>query len=393
MDTGINFIQPEFLNILFFQQKNLVVFPYVDLKHLHALELFVPGYNIVDLESTAIHNLKEMLDFESNNTYSQNPTLYFIYNIDSEKIKEIIQYEDIRCVINTNENVSDLANGDSFIFFNKKNNQFLNYNNNDLDFENYLFNSSKSESILQDKILEVKSIGTQVFSEIIDNQDKAALSKILAKFDTKYWSKILIFIQSYYDINIPEITAIRDNCFTDQANNFSEEYEIIVSSNRSIGKEFIQLLHNFRSKKVNPANLELEELINPLKLYNYLRTHHWKNGIPKGFIRDWIQMKFSQYPLEESDKIDFEIILEKIGASSPQLKPQQNHTKKILEFSLTLTEDWDAYKEWLIRNIINLEKAVEKILESNNYNSINKLFDLIEDISEILTLCGIDTDY
>ena len=162
----------------------MVIFPYVDLKHLHALEIFVPGYNIVDLESTAIHNLREMLEFESNNSYSQNPTLYFIYNIDGKKIKEIIQYEDIRCIINTSENVSHLANGDSFIFFNKKNNQFLNYHNTDLEFENYLFNASKSESILQDKVLEVKTVGTQVFNEIIENEDKADLTELLGKYDT-----------------------------------------------------------------------------------------------------------------------------------------------------------------------------------------------------------------
>ena len=78
MDTGADFIQPEFLNILFFQQKNLVIFPYVDLKHLHALELFTVGHNIVDLDSTALHNLAEILEFESSNNYSQNPPRYFV---------------------------------------------------------------------------------------------------------------------------------------------------------------------------------------------------------------------------------------------------------------------------------------------------------------------------
>ncbi|MDX1797557.1 MAG: hypothetical protein R3255_02805 [Candidatus Lokiarchaeia archaeon] len=63
MDTGSDFIKPEFLNIIFFQQKNLVIFPYVDLKHLHALEKFTVGYNVVDLETTALHNHKEILEF------------------------------------------------------------------------------------------------------------------------------------------------------------------------------------------------------------------------------------------------------------------------------------------------------------------------------------------
>ena len=70
MDSGVDFITPEFLNILFFQQKNIVVFPYVDLKHLHSLELFTVGYNIVDLESTALHNLKEIeYKFKKKNYY------------------------------------------------------------------------------------------------------------------------------------------------------------------------------------------------------------------------------------------------------------------------------------------------------------------------------------
>ena len=66
MDTGIDFLQPEFLNILFFEQKNLVIYPYVDLKHLRTLEIFTTGYNVVDLESTALYNLKEIIEFEAN---------------------------------------------------------------------------------------------------------------------------------------------------------------------------------------------------------------------------------------------------------------------------------------------------------------------------------------
>ena len=90
MDISEDFITPEFLDILFFQQKNLVIFPYVDLKHLHGLEIFATGHNIVDLESTALHDLKNILEFEASNSYFQNPTLYFIYNLDMSKVKEIM---------------------------------------------------------------------------------------------------------------------------------------------------------------------------------------------------------------------------------------------------------------------------------------------------------------
>ena len=106
MDTGSDFIRPEFLNILFFQQKNLVVFPYVDVKHLHALEIFTAGFNTVELDSTALHNLKEILEFEKNNSYSQNPTLFFITNVSQENIKEIMNLDGIRCIINSNDKVN-----------------------------------------------------------------------------------------------------------------------------------------------------------------------------------------------------------------------------------------------------------------------------------------------
>ena len=129
MDSGLDFFTPEFLNILFFQQKNVVIFPYVDLKHLHSLELFTFGCNIVDLESTALHNLKEILEYEKDNSYSQNPTLFFIYNVSKEEISELMELKGIRCIINTNTNVQDLANGSDFLFYNKKSNQFLNYDN------------------------------------------------------------------------------------------------------------------------------------------------------------------------------------------------------------------------------------------------------------------------
>ncbi|MFX0083829.1 MAG: hypothetical protein ACFE94_18925, partial [Candidatus Hodarchaeota archaeon] len=138
MDSGEDFITPEFFNILFFQQKNLVIFPYVDLKHLHSLEIFVAGYSPIDLESTALHDLRNILEFESSNTYSQSPTFYFIYNLDRNKTKEILTIENIRCVLNSNEIIPELANSSEFVFYNKKNNQFINYTGSNLAFEQQL---------------------------------------------------------------------------------------------------------------------------------------------------------------------------------------------------------------------------------------------------------------
>lgn len=104
MDTEFDFITPEFLNLLFFQQKNLVIFPYVDLKHLRSLQVFVVGFDVVDIDSTAIHNLNEIIEYEAS-SYSQLPTFYFVLNSKTEEIEKLIDSPKIRCVANTHENV------------------------------------------------------------------------------------------------------------------------------------------------------------------------------------------------------------------------------------------------------------------------------------------------
>ena len=193
MDTGEDFITPEFLNILFFQQKNLVIFPYVDLKHLHTLEIFTAGYTPIDLESTAIHDLKHILEVESSNSYSQSPTFYFIYNLDKDKVKDILSIDGIRCTLNSNDNVSNLANGSNFIFYNKKNNQFVSYpgNGSSLEFEKFLISTSQNKTILQDKIQNIKSIASQIFTEINQSSSFNKIPELLKDFEPKYWQKIL----------------------------------------------------------------------------------------------------------------------------------------------------------------------------------------------------------
>jgi len=294
MDAGLDFIQPEFLNLLFFRQKNLVIFPYVDLKHLHSLEVFTIGHNIVNLESTALHNLKEIIEFESSDSYSQNPSLYFIYNLNAEKVKEIVEIKDVRCVLNASEDVSDLAGGNDFIFYNKKRDKFVNSHasNTDLNFEKQLISSSANIDILRDKILKIKAISTRIFTEINQDNDLSSLSEILADYDYKFWKKILEHVKNYYKINIPEVKELapfKKAKVTKAADketmlDFSSEYELIVTHNRDIGKIFVQLLHDFCSKKVNQSNLEVEQLYYPQQLYNYLRNHHWKNAIPEDFL-------------------------------------------------------------------------------------------------------------
>ncbi|MHA1472991.1 MAG: hypothetical protein ACTSQW_07845, partial [Promethearchaeota archaeon] len=61
MDTSDDLITAEFLHLLFFEQKNLIIFPYIDLKHLRSLDLFTVGFETVDIDSTVIHNLNEII--------------------------------------------------------------------------------------------------------------------------------------------------------------------------------------------------------------------------------------------------------------------------------------------------------------------------------------------
>ncbi|MFX0106156.1 MAG: hypothetical protein ACFE75_11780 [Candidatus Hodarchaeota archaeon] len=389
MDTGVDFIRPEFLNILFFQQKNLVVFPYVDLKHLHALEIFTAGYNVIDLESTALHNLKEILEFEATNSYSQNPTIYFIYNVDKENLKELMNLDGIRCIINSNENVSNLANGNSFIFFNKKNNQFLNYegDKSELQFENHLIEDSQDEEILQNNIHKIKIAATRIFKELNQTGNLENIPDILTEYDQKYWKFILDFTSRFYDINIPDISGIKFKP-KKALKDYSNEYELLVSTNRALGKEIIQLLHEYRSKKVNPAHLELEELYNPRKLYNYLRNHHWKKGIPEPFIEEWKQMNISNYILTEEDQSDLRIILSKISLDLNNLPPKTlslaeidfNSSKQVIFVVPSPQIEWNSYKKWIYERLEDLKRlsSGKSIPSRSILNEVSELKRLLD---------------
>jgi hypothetical protein len=401
MDTGEDFITPEFLNILFFQQKNLVIFPYVDVKHLHTLEIFTTGHTLVDLESTALHDLKNMLEFESENTYFQSPTLYFIHSLNREKLQEILSIDGIRCVLNSNEDISDLANGNGFIFFNKKMSQFLNYTEREtnLDFERFLISNSQNVTVLQDTIQRIKSIATRIFAEVNQNSSFDRIPEFLKDFDQKYWQKILDFTCNYFDIIVPNVSELKKvtpyqilkQSRKEVLQDFSEEYRTIMETNKPIGKEFIQLLHEYRSKKVNPSHLELEELYNPLKLYGYLRNHHWKDGISKDFIKEWVKMSLSGYQLTESDQIDFDNILKELGHIEPKTLPLlETETTNQKKSSITLSEiptihdDIKYYKSWILTCLDGIEKSFEKTSVSHLPESFKS--ELLAEISGIINL-------
>lgn len=411
MDSGEDFITPEFLNIIFFQQKNVVIFPYVDLKHLHALEIFALGYNIVDLESTVLHDLTNILEFEASNSYSQNPSLYFIYNLDKSKVQELTELSGIRCILNTNENIAEIATNTEFIFYNKKNGMFVNYAENDLEFEKALISSSTSSTMLQDSIQKIKSTATQLFEQMNQDPSPNKVASLLCEYNIHYWQKILDYTSRYFKIQLPSSSQLRkyasDASFVKPRNkvpdkDFSEEYELIVSKNRAIGKEFVQLIHDYRSEKVNASHLGLEELYSPLKLYNYLRNRHWKEGIPESFIKDWSEMKLSGYELTEEDVIDFEDICSTLGISfigkslSPQKLSDASIRPRIPDDTFnskkpSLQENWRGYKLWLHERVESISRLVDKCIASHNKEQYSYLLKKISKLSKTITQAKIST--
>ena len=407
MDTDYDFITPQFLNILFFQQKNLVIFPYVDLKHLRSLQVFAVGYDVVDIDSTAIHNLNDIIEFEAS-SYSQQPTFYFVLNPKTEEIEKLINSPKVRCVVNTREIVENLANGTRFVFYNKKSKTFVNYEpeKQDLSFEKHLIRSYPDKQLLLDEMIKIKSIATKIFLHLNESSNPDNLPELLRDYAQIYWDKILNFTRLYYDIEIPNFDRPKplprknDTSEPEEEKDYSSEYEIIMKVNRKIGQKFIQLIHNYRFEKVNPANLEVPQLFYPKMLYNYLRNHHWEKRIPQKFVSEWIQAATSDISFTEVDHVEFQMMLNKLGlpralpefdaereselvnVSSSRLKrgtptqiirkeknlktvpspvkkiKQVKQVKQIGSDSIPSIEDFREFKRWTLKKLDELENIL-----------------------------------
>ncbi len=389
MDTEYDFITPEFLHLLFFKQRNIVVFPYVDLKHLRSLDLFAVGFETVDIDSTVIHNLNEIIEYENNNSYSALQTLYFVLNPSFEELEKLIDSSGLRCVINSKENVESLANGDHFVFYNKKSNTFLNYSfdSQDLSFEKELFRISSSKELLLDELLKVKSASSKIFAELNQSGTPDNFPEILDGYDQKYWGKILEFTKLYYQIEIPDFNPLpqlpKNGSAEKKEIDYSSEYEIVIKTNRKIGRSFIQLIHEYRYNKVNSANLEVNQLFYPKKLYNYLRNHHWKDGIPKEFVIDWLKSANKDFSDNEEALMEFQVILNMLNLdysmNEVKLKEKQELESKIntlrkkpikhsesipsapanrpkIVSTIPSIHNFSEFRQWLLDKIAKLEK-------------------------------------
>ena len=122
-------------------------------------------------------------------------------------------------------------------------------------------------------------------------------------------------------------------------------------------------------------------------LYNYLRNHHWKDGIPESFIGEWIKMNMSGYQLTESDQADFEMIIKRLGLktnlqeSVPSTTPLPVLEEPNLSIIPSPRADWIKYKEWIEDRLIELARLTSDIPKSSE-----AYLYLIQEFSEISTL-------
>jgi len=339
----------------------------------------------VDIDSTVIHNLNEIIEYECNSSYSQLQTFYFILNPSFEELEILVDSPKLRCVINSKDNVESLANGDQFVFYNKKNNTFLNYEfeGRDLSFEEEILRSSPTTQAIVDELLKIKSVSSKIFAEVNQNNSSDNLPAILGEYDQKYWNKILRFTELYCQIEIPEFNRpiqLPKKKSSSKEIDYSAEYEVIIKTNRKIGRSFIHLIHDYRYDKVNPANLEVLQLFYPKKLYNYLRNHHWKNGIPKEFAINWLKNTTKDFSDPEEALTEFQVLLNKLrlpySVSDTDLECEKEPEKKgsnrseIAETipnvkqsrttkAIPSTDNFPEFKKWLLNKLSELEKTVE----------------------------------
>jgi len=394
MDTEYDFLTAEFLYLIFFQQKNIVIYPHMDLKHLRGLEVFTVGYNLIDLEATALYNLKGMVknDIES---YSQTPTYHLIYNLDKKKATPLLKLQNVHCILNINQKCNDLipeAHND-FIFYNKKAAKFLNFDFEgiDLTMENMILSLAKTYEMIRDELQKIKNTATKIYTALNKNLNSLDIDKITNGYTQNEQNKIIQFTENYYDIILPEdldpktsqseshemthtkVKTSVSELLTKTAIDFSKEFDIIKNQNKHIFQIFIKELDEYRQKKVNDSNLELNDIFMPNKLYNYLRRHHWSDAISEDFIIQWKEALNANGGVTQDEILDFETILRSLGVQDKVfenvidgeksgIKPQslkiaqnQNQSNSIPNLS-----NFHEFKSWMISRLDKIEKELKK---------------------------------
>jgi len=386
MDVKYDFITPELFNILFFRQKNLVIFPYVDQKHLQTLEIFLDGYKVDICDATAIYNLKDVLIYSTG--YSQIPEFRLILNVDKTDILDLCRLEEFRGVINTRMKVVKLdvmikAQESGFIVYNKKLKSFPNYSFKDIDltFETEILNKCPSLEILIDEIGSLRSLSKKVYLALNQENVKEEIIKILQEVKPQYYKKIFERVSNYYNINVPsEILEISDNKGKNDKKLTKNEKEIgllqydkISKINPQIFNIFVTSLSNYK-ENFNDRNLVIKQYF-PENFYVYLKSHHWKENIPEEFLENFCRQVSNQMDYSDDVYEDLKEVLTIIGAGNNYIDEisglwdSDTHLSKIELFN---EENFTKYD---IKEIdpLNLEPKENRHISLENIPNIDNI--------------------
>ncbi len=279
-------------------------------------------------------------------------------------------------------------------FYNKKNATFLNYHPgpDELAFERYLIASSQNETMLYEQIQKIKIAATKIFAEINAHPDsyELVLPDILKDYEFMYWENILDFTRNYFQIQIPVKNLARPVHTSHRTQKPSivsndiqtailRELEYVKKVNMHIANEFIKLLHVYREKKVNASHLDINQMYHPQRLYLYLRTHHWKEGIDPLFFSWLAQMKLTSYQLTQKDRKDLATIChtfgidlkeclpckeEKAVSSAPLITPKNNVASSTQSqankgnHAIPPAKDFEKYKAYVFKRLQQIEELL-----------------------------------
>ncbi len=328
MDTESDFITAQFLHLIFFKQRNVLIYPHVDLKYLNALEIFTVGYTFIPIDATALTSVNDILEA---NVYSTIPNFYLIYNLNLKDIYAIMQYPSLHYILNTSENAKELIpklavpsiqspssatsenlTSQPLILYNKKTKKFLNYDfiARDLSFEKKIIERCPTLDLLRDDLLKIKNLAGQIFILLNEGKSIKSIQKFLSKSheDENEQEKILRFMEHFYDVRICHLlkkaSSLNDDDSIsiekisksdpllqkkDPLQQYREEYRALKNLPATIKRMFVSCMEEYCLEHVNTANLEDKVLINPENRYLYLRQHHWKLGLPEDFLRTWLK--------------------------------------------------------------------------------------------------------
>ena len=99
-----------------------------------------------------------------------------------------------------------------------------------------------------------------------------------------------------------------------------------------------------------------------------MRIHHWKEGIDKEFLEEWVQMNISKYTLAENDLNDFQVIFQKLDLPSEIIinlfgVEKDNNVKEIkpkiqISSQIPSVKDFSSFKKWILKKVEDLEKLL-----------------------------------